>query len=232
MMRTSSSPPRRASPSRGSAAACPNVVMPAFASVVRSASSRSTSVNGNGASSPGSCATDVTGCVRPARARSSAAPGVGANPSRAVYPSAWAPRCSRAASCGRPLNRRRLPPISATTASGRRQARVGRERQRPRRELRERARFAVGIAIAGMHFRRERECRGNQLPGADAGFARCRVGGDDARIVPAAADDERVRGVSRRLRASEDVERQRREEEAGPEHGETASAKWPIDAWN
>ncbi len=91
MMRTSSSPPRRASPSRGSAAACPNVVMPAFASVVRSASSRSTSVNGNGASSPGSCATDVTGCVRPARARSSAAPGVGANPSRAMYPRSCAP---------------------------------------------------------------------------------------------------------------------------------------------
>ncbi len=101
---------------------------------------------------------------------------------------------------------------------GRRDARHRRERQRPRGELRERARFAVAVAVAQQQFRRQRQRARHELSGADAGVARDRVGGDDARVVAAAADDEGTRCVGGRGRAREDVERQRGEDEAGPEH--------------
>jgi hypothetical protein len=92
-----------------------------------------------------------------------------------------------------------------------------RERQRPRRELRERARLGVAVAVAQDELRRERERGRQQLAGADARGVRGGVGGDDARRAAAAADDQRSLDVGHCLRAREDVERQRGEEEAGPE---------------
>ena len=125
---------------------------------------------------------------------------------------------SRAAMRGNPLNRRRLPPISATTAFGGARPALGVNVSAHVASCASARASASTVAIAGAELRRERERRGNQLAGTDAGLVRRRIRRDDTRIVAAAADDERMRGVIRRLRAREDVERQRREDEAGPQH--------------
>ena len=84
-------------------------------------------------------------------------------------------------------------------------------------ELRERAGFGVAVAIAQHELGRERQRAGEELLRTNARGARRGVGRDDARVMAAAAHHERTR-IVRRDRARENVERQRREEEAGPEH--------------
>ena len=93
---------------------------------------------------------------------------------------------------------------------GRREARHRRERQRPGGELRERAGFGVDVAIAQHEIGRERQRAGDRAGRRGCRVARGGVGRDDARIVAAAADDERTLRVAA-MRTREDVERQRRE---------------------
>jgi len=74
----------RASASRGSADASPNVVTPADASVASAVGSTSHSASGSGESASGSRCGSRTGASHPARARSNAAVGVGASDAASV----------------------------------------------------------------------------------------------------------------------------------------------------
>src|SRR6185436_4881949 len=94
---------------------------------------------------------------------------------------------------------------------------------------RERAGLGIAVAIAQDELRCERQCAGNQLLRTDA-CGPCRgVGRDDTWVMAAAGDDERTR-IVRRDRARENVERQRREEETGPEHAASTRVVETPDA--
>ena len=93
-----------------------------------------------------------------------------------------------------------------------------RELSRPGRDPGECRTLELAIAVAQHDARGEDERRRDKLLRRDGGIERGGIGGDDVRIVAAGSDGERPRGVSRRLRSREDVERQRRKQQAGPQH--------------
>ena len=103
---------------------------------------------------------------------------------------------------------------------GRREGDDRRELCRPRRHGFERGGLGLRGALAQHEVGRERERRRDELPGAHSGIARGGVRADDARRASAGGHRERLRGVSGRVPPREDVERQRRQEDACPEHGE------------
>ena len=123
---------------------------------------------------------------------------------------------------------RREPPQASEepqTAADLGQHRVRRRERHRRRELRgpgrdrrERRGLELRITIAERDVGHERKRRRDELAWHDGGGVRGGIRGDDARVMPAGRDGERTRGVGRRERAGEDVERQRRQPQARPQH--------------
>ncbi len=203
--------------------------MPAASSVATAAGSASARESGSGAS-VSSHAWGKSGCgyLRfRGRPREQQGRGGRGRQAPAARRSRGRARRAKAApsALDRPPKSRKLPPISASTASGGARATAGVNCVAHEATASSAADSASGIALAQHEVGRERERRRDELPGAHSGIARGGVGADDARRASAGGHRERHRGVSGRVPSREDVERQRRQEAGRPRAWRSAGSE-------
>ena len=202
-------------------AASPKVVMPAAASVASAAASRSRCARRSEAAGASASATAPRGhreryrrAARvSARANSSAAVGVGREREpRGVAEIVHAAREHAPPSRGRPPKRRRLPPISASTASGGARLTVGVNCVAHVATAASAAASALGSRSRSTRSGASASAAETSWPARTPASARGGVGGDDARVVAAGASP---RTAARRRPAPAPARRRRAAARAG-----------------